>query len=248
MAKYSAADVAFVLIGGYSLLAFVTEMPINTEAVLEESHTLGDSWVEQTPVDLARFDLSMNGYYDDDAGASNAAWVRISTGTPAAEVACVGLAGNTHGNAFIGFQGVYQATYERVAARGALTKANVTYRGTGQVDEGKILLVHGTVSTSSANGTALDNGASSAGGGVGYLQVSALTLGGYDDVVFKIQHSSDNSTYADLITFTAVTAAPNAQRGTSAATVNRYTRYTHAYTGAGSGQSFIAFVGFKRNA
>ena len=60
-------------------------------------------------------------------------------------------------------------------------------------------------------------------GGAGYMQVNSFD-GGNDGVIPIIQHSSDDSTYATLITFTSVSATgrPTAERITTAATIKRY--------------------------
>jgi hypothetical protein len=89
--------------------------------------------------------------------------------------------------------------------------------------------------------------ASSPSGGAGYLQVGALVLGGYTNLVVKIRHSTNNSSFTDLITFTAVTASYTAQRIAVAGTVNRYLATSHAWTGAGSGMSADVMVGFCRS-
>lgn len=244
MAKYSSADVGFVLVGGYDLLGYSTQITFNVEAGLEETHTLGDSWIENTFAGLKQFTFTQEGFYDDAAGASNAALVTLGGSSV---VGCFGLEGNTVGKQFVGFAGAIQATYNRSTARGELHKANADWKANGIVEDGIIHFTHAAITGSTSNGTAVDNAGSSASGGSGYAQVSALTLGGYDNVVLKVQHSTDNSTYADLITFTVVTAAPAAQRSTVAGTVNRYTRGNLSYTGAGTGQSTTCFVGFKRN-
>lgn len=83
-------------------------------------------------------------------------------------------------------------------------------------------------------------------GGNGYLQVTALTLGGYTNVVVKVRHSADDVTYADLLSFVAVTAV-GAQKVAVAGTVNRYLAASHAFGGAGSGQSVTYFAGFARS-
>lgn len=85
-------------------------------------------------------------------------------------------------------------------------------------------------------------------GGAAYLQVSALTLGGYTNFAPLVKHSTDNVTFTTLGTFSVVTAAPNAQRLVVAAgtAVNRYLAMSWSYGGAGSGQSVKFFVGFAR--
>ncbi len=61
--------------------------------------------------------------------------------------------------------------------------------------------------TSATNGASLDNGGSTAFGAQAYMQCTAFSG---TDVTIKVQHSADNSTFADLIAFTQVTAAPAA--------------------------------------
>jgi hypothetical protein len=66
-------------------------------------------------------------------------------------------------------------------------------------------------------------------GAQGYLQVTGFTG---TSVTVTVQHSADNSTWADLIAFTAVTAAPAAQRVavSNTTTVDRYLRVITAGT------------------
>lgn len=80
-----------------------------------------------------------------------------------------------------------------------------------------------TFATGTVNGTSIDYGsASTAFGATGYLHVFSIASG---TATFKIQDSADNSTFADLITFTNVTAATSerVQLGLTA-TVRRYVR------------------------
>lgn len=99
-----------------------------------------------------------------------------------------------------------------------------------------------TAKTATGNGTAVDNAASSASGGVAALHVTAVS-GTTPSNTVKVQHSVDNSVWVDLITFTAATAATS-QRSTVSGTVNRYTRETHTITG--TSPSFTFAVAFAR--
>ena len=83
--------------------------------------------------------------------------------------------------------------------------------------------------------------ASTVNGGVGYAQCSAFS--GFSGCVLKIRHSPDDVTYADLITFTTITAI-GAQRQTVAGTVDRYLCSSGDVTGSGS---ITVFSGFSRN-
>jgi hypothetical protein len=78
----------------------------------------------------------------------------------------------------------------------------------------------------------VDNGASTAAGASAYLFVTGLSAG---SVIVKVQHSADNSVWADLITFSSVTSSddPISLRAATAAgaTVNRYARLSVDVTG-----------------
>jgi hypothetical protein len=81
---------------------------------------------------------------------------------------------------------------------------------------------------------------------VGYLGMSALARGGYTNAIIKVRHSTNDSTWSDLITFTAVTAAPASERVAVTGTVNRYIQTTVTWTGSGSSESATYAVGLAR--
>lgn len=90
----------------------------------------------------------------------------------------------------------------------------------------------------------VDNAASTANGGFALIHVPANTIAGGVTTV-KVQHSADNSTWVDLITFTAVAAATKtSQLSTTAATVNRYLRATASTAGSSGAITFM--VSFAR--
>lgn len=88
--------------------------------------------------------------------------------------------------------------------------------------------------------------AMSTNGGVGYLFVPSVTLGGYTSWTIKIRHSVDNVTFVDLVTFTIITTAPVALRAPVAGTVNRYLAVDASLQGAGASPAIIPVVGFAR--
>ena len=71
-------------------------------------------------------------------------------------------------------------------------------------------------------------------GAAAYLQVSALTLGGFSNISVALRDSADNVTFADVgsATFTAVTAAPAAERLRPSGEIRRYTAARWSFTGA----------------
>jgi hypothetical protein len=93
--------------------------------------------------------------------------------------------------------------------------------------------------TADVNGTGLDNSASSANGGVAALHVTAYS--GLTNAVIKVQHSTNNSVWSDLITFTTVTGT-TWERKTVTGTVNQYTRSFLDVTGSGSVTFALSFA------
>lgn len=88
-----------------------------------------------------------------------------------------------------------------------------------------------TAETADGQATSVDNAASSANGAVASLHVTAFT--GLTSAVLKVQHSADNSSWADLLTFTTATTT-TWERKTVTGTVNRYLRAWWDVTGTGS--------------
>ena len=112
--------------------------------------------------------------------------------------------------------------------------------------DGGVLLAAQQVVTATAQNTSVDNAASSANGGVGHLHVTANTRDRAATII--IQHSANNSTWADLVVFTATTATTvSSERIEVAAgtTVNRYVR-ANISSLTGSTGSVTITVGFAR--
>lgn len=82
---------------------------------------------------------------------------------------------------------------------------------------------------------------------VAHLHVPALTLGGYTNLIVKVRHSSDNATFTDAGTFSAITVAGTAASVTITGQIKRYRAMSWAWTGAGSGQSAIPYVAISNN-
>lgn len=102
-------------------------------------------------------------------------------------------------------------------------------------------IAHGSL----GNLSSVDNSASSANGGAGTLHVPTNTVSGGATTI-KIQHSANNSTWADLITFTnvAATTATSEIKAVSG-TVNRYLRATASTAGSSGAITFmVAFARF----
>ena len=109
-----------------------------------------------------------------------------------------------------------------------------------------LVLNAGAYTATGVQGSANDNSASSTGGGGAFLIVTSVS-GTSPTVDVKIQHSADNVTYADLITFTQATGATSEiKKVAEGTTINRYVR-VHATIGGSSTPTINAIVGFGRN-
>lgn len=94
------------------------------------------------------------------------------------------------------------------------------------------------------NSASVNNTASTSDGGVGQVHVMNNDLNGTCDV--KIQDSSDDATWADLITFTQVAAGDESSEQVEVTgTVDQYIRSV-VTTGGSTGTAEVA-VAFKRN-
>lgn len=318
--KFSSSSWAVFLVDGFDLLSSkIQNLSFKAQAMTERVDGLGDTWQKNSPTGVSTATLAQTGAFFDDT--LNSIHDALKASTDVLRIACWAIAGNVIGNRFFGMQGTYGSTYSVLGKVGGLTKADVTYTVSGQVDRGAIVMnqaaqtanwtgaavdytldtaqrvipitsnsianpsvvttpvPHGLttgqviliagVATSSptingqqtvtvitpttfsvpVNVTVAGTGgtfvlASTVNGGAGYQAISAFS--GFTGVVGKVQHSVDNSVWADLVTFTNVTAGPVAERIVVAAgtTVNRYTRHIGTVTGAGS---ITPFAGFSRS-
>lgn len=239
--KYSSIDVGFFLVDGYDLRGDLTTISDAIDAQIEDTRPLGSAWPRKTPVGIFDATLTQEGYFDDATGAVHDA---LSEQQGTSRIVCMGLEGNTIGKRFRGYTGAFGSKYSRVSSGGQIHKANAEYQINGQIDDNGIILQPLAAKTADWNtegAESQDAGASSAAGGVGYLQVTAFS--GFTGFVAKIRHSADDVTYADLVTFTNVTSGPTAQRVAVAGTVNRHLAVDGNVTGTGS---VTCLIGFKR--
>jgi hypothetical protein len=109
------------------------------------------------------------------------------------------------------------------------------------VDMGYVLHALGA-ETIDGNGTAVDRGTvstPSTRGLTAAIHVTAYT--GLTGAAIKIQHSTDNSVWADLVSFTNVTAVTSERvKVANGTTVNRYLRVVTDVTGTGSVTFLVA--------
>lgn len=128
-----------------------------------------------------------------------------------------------------------QSSVADVVALSVATKTD------GPIDYG-VSLEDFTAITSDTNGTARDNGAATANGGIGQIHVSAFS--GLTSDVVTIEHSVDGSTsWATLVTFATVSGTTSERVAVDAGTtVRRYLRVVDDVTGTGSCTRQVSFA------
>lgn len=127
---------------------------------------------------------------------------------------------------------------------GSLVKASIELTSQKWAVEQGVSLHNLTAETGTGNSASVDNGAATTNGGVGVLHCTAV-VGASPAWVIKIQHSANDSTWADLITFSAVAAATKERIEVApGTTVNRFLREVH--TLGGTTTSITHNVAFAR--
>lgn len=225
-----------VYVQGVDLTAFLRSANLQRTADVAESTPFNNEAKGYT-VGMRDGTMAFEGLYDGTAAAIDEVLASI-LGATSQKVALVPVGVEALGSVACGMAGD-ESSYDVDTATDDVATVSVEMQSSTSIDRCLVHKVLGAVS-SGANGTSIDNGAASANGGVGYLHVTAASGGG--TLTVKVQHSADDTTWADLVTFADVTAV-GAERKTVSGTVNRYTRATHAIT-AGS-QTYVMAFGRK---
>lgn len=165
--------------------------------------------------------IELTSYHDPAAGASQAAFSPL----PVGDVIATYLRGQAIGNPAACCV-AKQIGYDGTRANDGMLTFKIEGQGDGFGLEWGIQLTNGVRTDSSAtNGTSFDTLASASFGAQAYLQAVAVTGTSY---TVTIQDSADNSSFTNVtgLSFTAVSAAPGAQRLATAnnATIRRYVR------------------------
>lgn len=220
---------AVVYQDGNDLTGYLRSISNSAEVEAAESTTFADDDKTYVP-GLADATLSAEGLFDSTFDGN----LQTITGSGTKSVWSVYPGGDAIGSSGRGYS-LDITSAERSADIGDVVMVSVE----GQSSVGtERLTSHKELAqvTTSGTATAVDGGASSASGGVAYLHATAAS----GTVVVKIQHSSDNITFADYLTVGTVTAA-GAIRASDTATVNRYTRLV--YTATSGTATFVCGFG-----
>lgn len=135
-----------------------------------------------------------------------------------------------------------QLKYSIPTTVGELVMVQAEFRATDGIGFGK-WLANALISSGTTNGTSVDNSASTANGGVFQVHLHNNTA---SDCDFKVQHSSDNSSWADLtgaaVNNLSATYASGTATVAPGTTVNRYIRLVSTITGGNTTLVSAAFA------
>ncbi len=244
MTVRGSAEVSLFAVGGYDLLSSLMEITVGQEAITENTKApFGTGWDTHAWVNMKTGSIGHTGYYDDGVNSAHEA---LSANLAQVKVLCYADQGTATGSEFTGFSGAITTRYVKAPKRGELTKAEGVYKVSGQIDKGKMLHTMKAATASGRFNSVLSATVSSTGA-VGYLQVPSMTLLSHATV--KILHSSDDITYATLMTFAACTASntPTAQRITTTGKVEPYVAADVTFASASStGAAITYFAGISR--
>jgi hypothetical protein len=227
-----------VLMNERHLSGAISGYSVAHQRAVSEATSLLDEGMTYIP-GLMDGSMTINGMFESGAGSIDAT-VRATIGVDDGLVVTVLPDGLTAGKP--AFFCVAETTGYTVDAAVADT---VTLTIEGQPNDGVDwgVVLHGlTAETTTGDGAAVDNGAATTGGGVAVLHVTAAD-GTSPTLDVAVQHSADDNTYVDLVTFTQANSA-TVERTTVAGTVNRYVRASH--TLGGSAPEFTFAVAFAR--
>jgi hypothetical protein len=216
-----------VLLNGTNMSPFLNEATTTTEIETAEVTTFGDQ--DKTYiVGLSDGTISTSGLFDSTAGASN----DVLTGLIADEdnTFTVLPSGVAAGNPAVIANG-QMTSYEVSSPVGDVISISAEVQADGGLLHGVALTGLVNTGSASATTTGINNGSSTANGGLFNLHVTANSRNGA--ATLKVQHSSDNVSYVDLVTFTAVSASTTVGESiTSTGTVNQYLRTLSTLAGA----------------
>lgn len=239
-----------VLFDIYDISAYMNSAQSSSSVSTADTTTYGATGDAKTYITGHRdTTISVAGLWDGDTGALD----EIITGTLASDTDENFLIAEDGGLA-LGRRCIFgqsnRTKYSTDSPVADVVKISLDLQTDAELGRG-VLLSDGTVATGFGvvTTTAVDNGAATSNGGTAVLFNTVNTRNGNTQAI-KIQHSVDNSTWVDLVSFTTIppnSTTPNSplrsQRAVVApgTNVNRYLRATYNAVGSGSIAMVFAF-------
>lgn len=220
-----------VLFNATDMSPYLKEVSSNQGVDMSDVTAFGTSGAKSYIPGLKDGNISASGMFDGASGAIDSVF-QTALGASVGELSVFPDTDALGKRGFVAE--CHETSYNLSSPVADVVQASAEFQATGGVDYA-ISLHALSAETATGNGTSVDNSASTANGGVGMLHVTANTQNSTSIIV--IQHSADNSTFADLVTFTTVPTVTTTSEKivvASGTTVNRYLRAIRTIAGTGS--------------
>lgn len=229
-----------VLYDEFALAAYLKSASPNTSVAMLDATTLADASLVYTP-GLKQTAFSLSGLFDSTTGAGTLLeQITGSFGSSTAVATTISPAGFSAGNP-AWLLPALTVDYQLSSAVADLVPFTLNLGAGAPAGLGNCLTDLAALTTS-GNGSSQDNGAATSNGAVAHLHITAVS-GTTPSMTMLVQHSTNNSTWTTLGTF-SVASAVGSQTLQISGTVNRYLRAS--YTITGTNPSFTTLVAISR--
>lgn len=235
-----------VLVDAYDLSQAIDSSDLSQEIQASETTGYRPTGDARTYIPgLENGSVSFGGYYEADPSPGSADKlddvIDAALGDDAGQVISHAIEDFTIGNR-VRLLKAKHTSYQKTSPFDGAVKVSGQAQADGPMDGG-VSLHALEAETSTGEGSAVDNAASSANGAVGHIHVTARA-GTSPTLAAKIRHSVDDAVYADLITFTSIGDAVGSERLAVTGTVNRYVKAE--WTIGGTSPSYTFAIAFAR--
>jgi hypothetical protein len=243
MATFRHGRGTVVLVDDYDLTQYFREAAITQSVDLAETSAYG-TFDKTFVVGMREGRLTLGGMFDGSANAVDQVLATV-LGQEAAFPVTYAPEGLTIGRRTYVLQ-AEEATHETSSPLTDIVATSAEFQATGGIHAARSLHALAAES-SSGNGTSVNNGASTAFGATATLHVTANTRDA-GSITVKVQDSPNDSTWADLVSFTAVGfGAVASEILTVTGTVDQYLRALWTVTGGTTGSYTFHVSCARRN-
>ena len=229
-----------ILYDNFALAAYLRSVGLTTSTAMIDGTTLADTSMVNYP-GLNSTSFTMSGLFDTATGAGSLLDdITSRLGSSTAVAATVSPNGFAAGNS-VWMLPALTVDYQVSSTVADLVPFTLNL-GAGAAAGLGTCLTALAAQTATGNGTSQDNTTSTSSGAVAHLHITAVS-GSTPSMTVTIQHSTNNSTWSTLATFSAATAV-GSQTLQVSGTVNRYVRAS--FTISGTSPSFTTLVALAR--
>lgn len=227
-----------VLVDDNHLTGRLSEASTSYSRDVADKTPFGVDWKEYV-AGLRDATVSLSGFFDGDTGQIHDKLSGLATSDSSVPLSW-GMGSLSVGET-VSLIDALEVSYEIPTGVAQVVGVSMEAQAADGVDLGVSLAPHSS-RTSDGNESSVDNGSSTSNGAVAHLHVTAVS-GTNQTLDVTIQDSSDNSTWADLASFTQATAKTS-ERITISGSVDRYIRAK--WTLGGTSPDFTFAVVFSR--